>query len=114
MRTMARAAVLLLVVAFMAGVWDARNEDERRPARSTVPFRTEPVEQEPQEPDGAGAGFGPDRGTRGVRPGAVHLRGVDARLPGPLRGPGRGRHRRAAGPARAGVRGGGLRAGPGA
>ena len=45
MRTMARAAVLLLVVAFMAGVWDARNEDERRPARSTAPFWTDPVER---------------------------------------------------------------------
>ena len=45
MRTMARAAVLLLVVAFVAGVWDARNEDERRPARSTAPFRTDPVER---------------------------------------------------------------------
>ncbi|HET9557719.1 MAG TPA: hypothetical protein VFS70_11325, partial [Actinomycetota bacterium] len=45
MRTMARAAVLLLVVAFVAGVWDARNKDERRPARSTAPFRTDPVER---------------------------------------------------------------------
>jgi hypothetical protein len=45
MRTMARAVVLLLVVAFVAGVWDARNEDERRPARSTAPFRTDPVER---------------------------------------------------------------------
>ena len=45
MRTMARAAVLLLVVAFVAGVWDARYEDERRPAPSTAPFRTDPVER---------------------------------------------------------------------
>ena len=45
MRTMARAVVLLLVVAFMAGVWDARYGEERRPARSGAPFRTEPVER---------------------------------------------------------------------
>lgn len=45
MRTMARAVVLLLVVAFVAGVWDSRYGLERRPARSPAPFRTEPVER---------------------------------------------------------------------
>ena len=45
MRTMARAVVLLLVVAFVAGVWDARYEQERRPASSPAPFRTDPVER---------------------------------------------------------------------
>jgi hypothetical protein len=42
---MARAVVLLLVVAFVAGVWDARYGEGRRPARSGAPFRTEPVER---------------------------------------------------------------------
>jgi hypothetical protein len=45
MRTMARAVVLLLVVAFVAGVWDSRYEQERQPAGSSAPFRTEPVER---------------------------------------------------------------------
>ena len=45
MRTMARAVVLLLVVAFVAGVWDSRYEQERRPAGSPAPFRTDPVER---------------------------------------------------------------------
>jgi hypothetical protein len=45
MRTMAKAVMLLLVVAFVAGVWDARYGEERRPARSPVPFRTAPVER---------------------------------------------------------------------
>jgi hypothetical protein len=45
MRTMARAVVLLLAVAFVAGVWDARYGEERRPARSLAPFRTDPVER---------------------------------------------------------------------
>jgi hypothetical protein len=45
MRTMARAVVLLLVVAFLAGLWDARYGKEDRPARSGAPFRTEPVER---------------------------------------------------------------------
>ena len=45
MRTMARAVVLLLVVAFVAGVWDSRYEQERQPAGSPAPFRTEPVER---------------------------------------------------------------------
>ena len=45
MRTMGRAVVLLLVVAFVAGLWDARYGKEDRPARSGAPFRTEPVER---------------------------------------------------------------------
>lgn len=45
MRTMARAVVLLLVVAFVAGVWDSRYEQERQPAGSPAPFRTDPVER---------------------------------------------------------------------
>ena len=43
MRTMARAVGLLLVVAFVAGLWDARyGQEERRPA----PFRSAAVERE--------------------------------------------------------------------
>jgi hypothetical protein len=45
MRIMARAIVLLLVVAFVAGVWDARYGQERRPGRPAAPFRTDPVER---------------------------------------------------------------------
>ena len=45
MRTMARALVLLLAVAFVAGLWDARHGREDPPARSGAPFRTEPVER---------------------------------------------------------------------
>jgi hypothetical protein len=45
MRTMARAVVVLLVVAFVAGVWDARYGEEPVPARSGAPFSTEPVER---------------------------------------------------------------------
>jgi hypothetical protein len=45
MRTMARAVVLLLVVAFFAGVWDSRYGQERRAARSSAPFRAGPVER---------------------------------------------------------------------
>ena len=44
MRTMARVGVLVLVVAFFAGVWDTRHGQERRPG-SPAPFRTEPVER---------------------------------------------------------------------
>jgi hypothetical protein len=44
MRTMARVGVLVLVVAFFAGVWDTRQGQERRPG-SSAPFRTEPVER---------------------------------------------------------------------
>ena len=43
MRTMARAGVLLLALAFVAGVWDSRHRQERRPAPSPAPFRTDPV-----------------------------------------------------------------------
>src|SRR4029450_4002179 len=45
MRNMARALGLLLVVAFAAGLWDARYGQERRPAPS-APFRTAAVERE--------------------------------------------------------------------
>jgi hypothetical protein len=48
MRTMAKAVVLLLAVAFVAGVWDSRYGQERRPARSPAPFRTDPVERSRQ------------------------------------------------------------------
>jgi hypothetical protein len=46
MRSMGRALLLLLVVAFVAGVWDARYEEEGTPGRSPAPFRTEPVERD--------------------------------------------------------------------
>ena len=46
MRTMARAVVLLLVVAFVAGVWDARyGADDQPRGRSGPPFRTAPAER---------------------------------------------------------------------
>ena len=45
MRTMARAVVLLLVVAFVAGVWDPGTRRSASPAGSPAPFRTEPVER---------------------------------------------------------------------
>jgi hypothetical protein len=48
MRTLAKAVGLLLVVAFVAGVWDARYGQERRPARPPAPFRTDPVERSRQ------------------------------------------------------------------
>ena len=48
MRTMARAVVLLLVVAFFAGVWDSRYGQEGRPARSPAPFRTDQLERSRQ------------------------------------------------------------------
>ena len=48
MRTMARAVVLLLVLAFVAGVWDSRYEQERRPARAPAPFRTDPLQRSRQ------------------------------------------------------------------
>jgi hypothetical protein len=48
MRTMAKAVVLLLVVAFVAGVWDSRYGQERRPARPAAPFRTDPLERDRQ------------------------------------------------------------------
>ena len=45
MRSMGRALLLLLVVAFVAGVWDARSGEEATPGRSPAPFGTEPVER---------------------------------------------------------------------
>ena len=45
MRTMGRAVVLLLVVAFLAGAWQARFGPERAPARLPGPFRNAPVER---------------------------------------------------------------------
>ena len=45
MRTMGRALLLLLVVAFVAGVWDARYGREATPRRPAAPFGTEPVER---------------------------------------------------------------------
>ncbi|MDP9209447.1 MAG: hypothetical protein M3O65_13355 [Actinomycetota bacterium] len=46
MRSMGRALLLLLVVAFVAGVWDARSGEEAAPGRSPAPFGTEPVERD--------------------------------------------------------------------
>ncbi|HEX7147797.1 MAG TPA: hypothetical protein VF512_09815 [Actinomycetota bacterium] len=46
MRSMGRALLLLLVVAFVAGVWDARSGEEATPGRSPAPFGTEPVERD--------------------------------------------------------------------
>lgn len=45
MRTMGRALLLLLVVAFLAGVWDTRYGREATPRRAAAPFGTEPVER---------------------------------------------------------------------
>jgi len=45
---MARVVVLLLVLAFVAGVWDSRYGQERRPARPAAPFRTDPLERDRQ------------------------------------------------------------------
>jgi hypothetical protein len=45
MRTMGRALLLLLVVAFVAGVWDARYGQEGTPGRS-APFQTGTAERE--------------------------------------------------------------------
>ncbi len=42
----AALGVLLLVVAFVAGVWDTRYGEEARPGRSPAPFGTEPVERD--------------------------------------------------------------------
>jgi hypothetical protein len=46
MRTMGRALFLLLVIAFVAGVWDARYGREGTPGRSARPFGTEPVDRD--------------------------------------------------------------------
>ena len=83
MRTMARAVVLLLVVAFVAGVWDSRYEQERQPAGSPAPFRTEPVERSRRSRPAPEVVSVQTMEQEGVRPGAVHLRGADAGLPGP-------------------------------
>jgi hypothetical protein len=48
MRTMGRALLLLLVIAFAAGVWDARYGREGTPSRAARPFGTGLVEQERQ------------------------------------------------------------------
>ena len=45
MRTMGRALLLLLAVAFLAGLWDARYGEDGRPGSSPAPFRTDPVER---------------------------------------------------------------------
>ena len=45
MKTMAKAVGLLLVIAFVAGAWQARYGQEDRPAGSPGPFRTGPVER---------------------------------------------------------------------
>ena len=46
MRTMGRALLLLLVVAFVAGVWDARYGEEGTPGRAAAPFSADPVERD--------------------------------------------------------------------
>ncbi|HWC42425.1 MAG TPA: hypothetical protein VHK02_10595 [Actinomycetota bacterium] len=43
MRTMVKAVVLLLAVAFLAGLWQQRYGEEARPGRSSAPFRTAPA-----------------------------------------------------------------------
>ncbi len=48
MRTLAKAVILLLAVAFVAGVWDSRYGQERRQARSPAPFRTDPLQRSRQ------------------------------------------------------------------
>jgi hypothetical protein len=45
-RTMGRALLLLLAVAFLAGVWDARYGQEGATGRSPAPFRTDPAERD--------------------------------------------------------------------
>jgi hypothetical protein len=45
MRAMGRAFVLVLVIAFLAGVWQARHPRERAPAPARAPFRTAPLER---------------------------------------------------------------------
>jgi hypothetical protein len=43
MKTMAKAVGLLLVVAFLAGLWQQRYGEETRPGGSSAPFRTAPA-----------------------------------------------------------------------
>jgi hypothetical protein len=45
MRTMAKAVGLLLVIAFVAGAWQARYGKDDGPAGSSRPFRTSPLER---------------------------------------------------------------------
>jgi hypothetical protein len=45
MKTMAKAVGLLLVVAFVAGIWQSRYGEAERPGRPAAPFRTSPVER---------------------------------------------------------------------
>jgi hypothetical protein len=40
---MVKAVVLLLAVAFLAGLWQQRYGEEARPGRSSAPFRTAPA-----------------------------------------------------------------------
>jgi hypothetical protein len=46
MKTMAKAVGLLLAIAFVAGVWDARYGREDRPGASPGPFRSGQVERD--------------------------------------------------------------------
>jgi hypothetical protein len=46
MRTMGRALLLLLAIAFVAGVWDTRYGREATPRRAAAPFGTAPVERD--------------------------------------------------------------------
>jgi hypothetical protein len=45
MRAMGKGLVLMLVVAFLAGAWQARHRPDPAPARTSAPFRTAPVER---------------------------------------------------------------------
>ncbi len=45
MRTMAKAVGLLLLVAFLAGLWQQRYGQEPRPGGSAAPFRTRQLER---------------------------------------------------------------------
>ena len=93
--------VLLLVVAFVAGVWDARYEDERRPAASTAPFRTDPVERSRRSRPAPELVSVQTAERRRLRPGAVHLPGRRCRATRSATCPGStDAGRRAAGPAR--------------
>ena len=45
MKTMAKAVLLLLAVAFLAGAWEERFGRERPPSGSPAPFRTAPLQR---------------------------------------------------------------------
>jgi hypothetical protein len=45
MRAMGRGLVLVLVVAFLAGAWQARHRPDPAPTRAPAPFRTAPLER---------------------------------------------------------------------